>query len=144
MTHRINWLSGDVGELVDRVPEADIPGCLHALAITSLSVVGFHAPEAEDALAELRDRGAVSAVGRLAVNALFAQREQFGFAAGRRGDLDTRDKVFFEARALNCVVFAVGAAGGTPRECLREAAYEAATAFGGSDAVVSVLSRYAG
>ena len=144
MSDRLTSLPDGVGDLVDRVPDEDILGCLHALAVAALSVVGYYAGEAEDALSELRDRGTVLASKRMAVNALFAQRQQFGFAAGRRGDIVMRDKVFYETRALNCVVYAVGAVGESPRQRLREAAYEAATAFRGTSGVVSVVSRYAG
>lgn len=142
MNNRIDSLSDGVASLVEQVPEPDIPGCCHMLSIAALSVVGYSAPEVDDALAELRDRGTVAKSTCLTLNALLAQRQQAGWVAGRRGDSAAREKAFFEARALSCAAYAVGAIGGTPRERLREAAYEATAAFRGTPAVVDVLSRY--
>ncbi|AZG44025.1 hypothetical protein [Gordonia insulae] len=148
MSHRITRLPGNVAELVDRVPDPDIAACTYFLAITVTSAVdiGDH-PELSTALSELRERGVVAPSHRLQVGSLLAQQEQRAFAAARRGDHDAHERAFFRARALNCVVHAVGAGSSTPRpprDTLREAAYEAAIACRGPAAVESVLIRYAG
>ncbi|GAA3689713.1 hypothetical protein [Gordonia hankookensis] len=150
MSGRVTRLPEDVAELVDRVPDSDLAPCMYFLAITVLSGVDVaDSAELATALTELRERGSVSAGHRLEVGSRLAQLEQRAFIAGRRGDDEARDRAFFQARAVNCLVHVVGAGSGAviarePRDRLREAAYEAAIAFRGTPAVVSVLNRYAG
>ncbi|MGC4963903.1 hypothetical protein [Gordonia sp. DT101] len=150
MSSRITRLPDGVAELVDRVPDSDLAPCMYFLAITVLSGVDVgDSPELTTALTELRERGAVSAGNRLEVASRLAQLEQRAFIAGRRGEHEARDRAFFQARAVNCLVHVIGAGSGTtaaqePRDRLREAAYEGAIAFRGTPGVVSVLNRYAG
>lgn len=148
MTARITRVGGGVADLIDRIPDADLSACLYFLAIGVLSAVEMErVPEVSAALDEFRERGSVSASMRLEVAAVLADREQRGFRAAQHGDLDARDRAFFQARMLSCVAGVVGVGPGlnpsTPfRERLHEAAYEAVVALRGTEGVTAVLGRF--
>ncbi|GAC69003.1 hypothetical protein [Gordonia soli] len=149
MTHRIESLSYELAGLVDRVPDPDIDACVYLLTISAMTATGLgDDPDLTRALTALREHGRVSGSTRLEMATAVTQAEHRAFAAARRGDEPARDRAFFQARALSCLAYAIGATTGGAsldrRDVVREVAYEATVALRGESGVVGVVTQYAG
>jgi len=144
MLNRVDRLPGGVARLVDAVPEEDITRCLHLLVATVMDVTAASTPEIRDVIRQWREQGSAAASGTSQLRLSAAQHDFDAFAQQRRGDIDGQRDSFRRARAVECVLAAMSTstAGRPPRAALREAAYEAAAALGGSAGVVAVLADF--
>ncbi len=144
MLNRVDRLPGGVARLASAVPDEDIIRCLHLLVATVMDVTGASSPEIRDVIRQWRQQGSADPAGVAALRVVAAQHEFDAFAHQRRGDVDAQLDSFRRARALDCILVAmsVSTTAEAPRTVLREAAYEAAAALGGSAGVVGVLADF--
>ncbi|MDS1112278.1 hypothetical protein RD149_00690 [Gordonia westfalica] len=144
MLNRVDRLPGGVARLASAVPDEDITRCLHLLVATVMDVTGASTPEVRDTIRQWRQQGSADPTGVATLRMVAAQHDFDSFAHQRRGEIDRQLDSFRRARALDCVLaaMAVSTAAEAPRTALREAAYEAAAALGGSAGVVGVLADF--
>lgn len=144
MLNRVDRLPGGVARLASAVPDEDITRCLHLLVATVMDVTGASTPEVRDTIRQWRQQGSADPTRVATLRMVAAQHDFDSFAHQRRGEIDRQLDSFRRARALDCVLaaMAVSTAAEAPRTALREAAYEAAAALGGSAGVVGVLADF--
>ena len=141
---RVDRLPGGVARLVDSVPDEDLTACLHLIVATVLDVTAVSTPEIREAISQWRRQGGASTAGIARLRLVAAQHDFDAFAHQRRGDVDAQRDSFRRARAVDCRVAAMStpAAGESLRDALRESAYEAAAALGGTAGVVAILADH--
>lgn len=139
---RIGRVPGDLPILTDRVADDVVDDCLGRLALVVVDVTDIGATDVVgDALAQWQSARRVSIDTRRRLEAALVQRDIDGLAAHRASDLHSQRENFRAARGLACLAIVFGTVGG-PRYRLREAAYEASVALGGSAGVVGVLVEF--
>ncbi|MCD2146161.1 hypothetical protein [Gordonia paraffinivorans] len=144
MPNRVDRLPGWVARLVSEVPDEDVVRCLQLLVATVMDVTGASTPEVREVIRRWRQHGSVDQAGVGSLRAVSAHHDFDGFAHQRRGDVDAQRVSFRRARAIDCVLAAMSitTSAEAPRTALREAAYEASAALGGTAGVVGVLADF--
>ncbi|MDL9937144.1 hypothetical protein QSJ18_10355 [Gordonia sp. ABSL1-1] len=140
--HRIDRLPGGVAQLVDAVADTDIPAVLARLAASVVDACGLDSPEAMEVLTQFRERGAASESALAQLRTAMAALDLEAFVSQRRADRDAQRDNFRRARALDCLQLSAGSLGQAPRALLRDAAYEASAALGGTAGVVAVVADF--
>ncbi len=144
MLRRVDRLPGGVARLVDAVPDEDLTACLHLIVATVMDVTAVSTPEIREVIGHWRRQGGATTAGVARLRLVAAQHDFDAFAHQRRGDVAAQRDSFRRARAVDCAVAAMSPSttGEAPRDALRESAYEAAAALGGSAGVVAVLADH--